>query len=278
MRPVPWLGRDPTKVTAWATANKGGGIWGVGGICTDGKDIFVVTGNTFQADHGWRGGNSVIRLQQGPVFTGETKDYWAPPNWRALDQTDTDMGGSGAMLIDLPGATPSEMVLALGKDGFAYLLNEKNLGGISEAVASDHISGSQIIQAAATYKTAKGTYVVFRGSDDVLTAFRIEAGGKPKIVEAWKVDQRGRGSPFVTTTGGHDDVIVWAVGSEGNGKLNGYKGDTGEVVFAGGGKSEVMKGTRRFNTGIVARGRIYFAADDKVYSFVPPAKAGSEKP
>ncbi|MBA3963794.1 MAG: hypothetical protein H0X40_18100 [Chthoniobacterales bacterium] len=60
--------------------------------------------------------------------------------------------------------------------------------------------------------------------------------------------------------------------------MNGYNGDTGEVVFAGGDKSDAMKGTRRFNTGIVARGRIYFAADDKVYAFALPAKAGAEKP
>jgi K319L-like, PKD domain len=38
-----------------------------------------------------------------------------------------------------------------------------------------------------------------------------------------------------------------------------------------GGPNELMANTRKWNTGIVARGRIYFAADNKVYAFaVPP--------
>ena len=259
--------QDPKKVSAWATENKGGGIWGVGGIASDGRDLFVVTGNTFNADHGWRGGNAVIRLQPGPVFSNAVKDYWAPPDWRTLDQQDIDMGGSGAVLIDLPGATPSALVLALGKDGKAYLLDRQNLGGITEAVATDHVSGSQIIQAAATYKTSKGTYVAFRGSDNVLKAFRIAAGKPPRIVDAWSVDQRGRGSPFVTTTNGSDNVIVWAAGAEGDERLHGYDGDTGAVIFDGGKESDKVPGLRRFSTGIVARGRIYLAGDDKVFAF-----------
>jgi hypothetical protein len=31
-----------------------------------------------------------------------------------------------------------------------------------------------------------------------------------------------------------------------------------------------MTGTRKWNTGIVARGRIYFAASNKVYAFAGP--------
>src|SRR5262249_6847991 len=40
--------------------------------------------------------------------------------------------------------------------------------------------------------------------------------------------------------------------------------------FSGGGASELMAGTRRFNTGIAARGRIYLANDSKVYAFTLP--------
>jgi hypothetical protein len=42
------------------------------------------------------------------------------------------------------------------------------------------------------------------------------------------------------------------------------------VVFTGGGANELMTGTRRFNTGIAARGRIYVANDSKVYAFTVP--------
>jgi hypothetical protein len=53
--------------------------------------------------------------------------------------------------------------------------------------------------------------------------------------------------------------------------LHGYDGDTGAVVYAGGGTNELMTGTRQGNTGMVARGRIYFGADNKVYAFQLPA-------
>jgi len=93
------------------------------------------------------------------------------------------------------------------------------------------------------------------------------------ITTAWSVSQIGRGSPFVTSTDGTNNMIVWVVGSEGDQRLHGYDGDTGAVVYAGGGVNELMIGTRKFNTGIVARGRIYIANDNKVYAFTVPVPA-----
>jgi hypothetical protein len=34
-------------------------------------------------------------------------DYWAPMNWITLDNGDIELGGTGALLMDVPGATPS---------------------------------------------------------------------------------------------------------------------------------------------------------------------------
>jgi hypothetical protein len=174
------------------------------------------------------------------------------------------------VLLDVPGATPSSLVLALGKDGNAYLVNRSNLGGVSTPVASLHVSNSAIIQAAATYRTNQDTYVAFRASSSTLSAFRINPTNPPTITSAWSVTQSGRGSPFVTSIDGTNNVIVWVVGAEGDQRMHGYDGDTGAVIFAGGGVNELMTGTRRFSTGIVARGRIYLGADNKVYAFFPP--------
>ena len=83
--------------------------------------------------------------------------------------------------------------------------------------------------------------------------------------------QSGRGSPWVTTIDGTNNTIVWVVGTGtgGDQRLHGYDGDSGAVIYAGGGNNELMTGTRQWNTGIAARGRIYFAADNKVYAFTP---------
>src|SRR5207249_5265012 len=110
---------DPSTVTAWAAATNagalGGAIWGVGGIASDGVNPFVTTGNTSGTGSNWSGGEAVIRFQPGPIFSGSPTDYWAPTNWLSLDQSDSDLGGSGPLLVDVPDATPSRLVVAMGK-------------------------------------------------------------------------------------------------------------------------------------------------------------------
>jgi len=263
---------DPTNVLAWATSANGGGCWGVGGVASDGTDVYIATGNTMGASE-WSGGEAVIRFQPGPIFSQQTSDYWAPSNWQSLDSNDLDLGGSGPVLVNAPGATPSSLVMALGKDGNAYLLNRANLGGVgAPLVEDDSISSASIVQAAATYQTTQGTYVVCNIDGDNLSALLIGASSPPTISTLWTASVDGRGSPFVTSTDGTNDVIVWGVGCEGSQRLYGFDGDTGEVIFSGGGANELMANTRRFNTGIVAHGHIYFAADNQVYAFIVPAQ------
>ena len=174
--------------------------------------------------------------------------------------------------MDVPGATPSALVVAFGKDGNGYLLDRNYFGGISDPVASSHLSDISITQAAATYRTNQGTYVALRASrGSMLSAFRITATNPPAIVSGWSVTRNGCGSPFVTSTDGRTNTIVWVVGTQGDQRLHGYDGDTGAVVYAGGGANELMAGTHSYpTTGIAARGRIYVATDNKVYAFIVP--------
>jgi len=259
---------NPSDVHGWATTAIGGGIWGHSGVASDGTNMFVITGNTFNTGGNWMGGEAIIRLQAGPTWTGMPTDYWAPVNWFALDNGDTDLGGVSAMLIDVPGATPSQLVLALGKDSNAYLLNRNNLGGITSPVAVLNVGGAVRGQSAATYQTSQGTYFVFRLGSSSIKAYKITATSPPTIVPAWSVTQNGQGSPWVTTTDGTNNAIVWVVGAQGDGQLHGYDGDTGAVIYAG---TDVMTGTRKWNSGMVARGSIYVANDNRVYAFRIPA-------
>ena len=170
-------------------------------------------------------------------------------------------------MIDVPGATPSQLVLALGKDSNAYLLNRNNLGGIALPVTQANVGGINRGTSAVTYRTSQGTYFAFHNDENTIRAYRITATNPPTIAFAWSMSQSGRGSPWVTTTDGTNNVIVWVAGVGGDQQLHGYNGDTGAVIYAGGGANELMTGTRQFNTGMVARGRIYFGADNKVYAF-----------
>src|SRR5437867_9625830 len=270
---------NPSNVGAWATTAVGGGIWGHGGVASDGTNMFVVTGNTFNTGGIWMGGEAIIRLQAGPTWTGQPTDYWAPTNWLSLDNSDTDLGGVSATVIDVPGATPSQLVLALGKDGNAYLVNRNNLGGIVAPVAQANVSG--VVNrgtSAVTYHTSQGTYFAFHNDGNAVSAYKVTAANPPTIVSGWSVGQSGRGSPWVTTTDGTNNFIVWVVGVQGDQRLHGYNADTGAVIYAGGGANELMSGTRQWNTGMVARGRIYFGADNKVYAFRLPAGTPTPTP
>jgi hypothetical protein len=275
---------NPASVTAWAagtnTGTHGGAIWGVGGIASDGNNPFVITGNTFDTGGTWDGGEAVIRFQPGPIFSGDPSDFWAPTNWfDNLDQFNLDLGSSGPLLVDVPGATPSSLIVAMGKDGKAYLLDRSNLGGITAPVDSASVSDSiiDILNAAATYRTNLGTYVAFRGTGHSLATFRITATSPPTIdFPVWSVPGNECGSPFVTSTDGTNNMIVWVVGSGGDQRLHGYDGDTGAVIHA---DNDFISGTHSYSTtGIAARGRIYVAGDNKVYAFTVPGGTPSPTP
>jgi hypothetical protein len=83
------------------------------------------------------------------------------------------------------------------------------------------------------------------------------------MTTAWCGAVRGRGSAMVTTTDGHSAPIVWIPGAEGDNRLHGFKGDTGEELFA----SEALAGLRRFQTVIATHDRLYVGADGRVYAF-----------
>ena len=269
---------NPLTVGGWATTAIGGGIWGHGGVASDGTNMFVVTGNTFNTGGNWMGGEAIIRLQDGPIFTGQPTDYWAPTNWLSLDNGDTDLGGVSATVVDVPGANPSQLVLALGKDGNAYLVNRNNLGGIGGTVYQANVMGINRGTSAVTYHTSQGTYIAFHNDAGTIRAYKITATSPPQITFAWSQNQTGRGSPWVTTTDGASNFIVWVAGVAGDQRLHGYDGDTGAVIYAGGGANELMTGTRQWNTGIVARGRIYFGADNKIYAFKLPTGTPTPTP
>jgi hypothetical protein len=258
---------SPSQVTAWATSGLGGGVWAPSGIASDGSALYLATGNTIGASS-WVGGEAVIRLAPGPLFSGQGADYFAPSTWRSLDASDIDLGSSGVALIDMPGASPAKLAAALGKDGALYLLARDNLGGIGTALYSARVSSEEIINVSAVYTTSSGTYLAFRGSgvgcparqSGDLVALQITP---PTARVAWCAPAQGRGSPMVTQSGGA--TAVWSLGAQGDGRLHAYAGDNGAPL----GQSDAMGSIRAFNTPIAAKGRVYVGGDDAVYALVP---------
>jgi len=251
----------------WSTETTGGGSWGQSGVAFDGTSMFVTTGNVFGSSTSWGGSEAVIRLPATLTNPTQDADFFAPTNWQFLDHHDLDLGGTSAIPIDAPVAA---RVLALGKDGNAYLLNRENLGGIGHQIAMTQVSTNKIKTAMATYPGAGAAMVAFEGQGAAcpsgqsgnLVMLRVTPSA---IATAWCASFNGSGAPIVTTTDGKANPIVWVVGAQGDGKLYGFRGTDGKLLAAVAGGSAPIQG---FQTILWANGRFYVAADGAVYAFV----------
>lgn len=98
-----------------------------------------------------------------------------------------------------------------------------------------------------------------------VTALSISGGAQPAIKTAWRVKLYGQGAPIVTTSDAQADPIVWIIGAEGDQKLHGFRGDTGQEIFTSG----KLDGLRHYVTILAAAGRLYFAGDGRLFAFGP---------
>ena len=272
---------NPQSPTGWHTTGAKGGIWGPGALPTDGTSVFPITGNTAVSGNTWGGGEAVFRLGAGPTFSGKTADYYAPSNWKDMDNKDQDLGGASNVVFDMPAAPTPHLVLVGGKDSNLYLLNRDNLGGLSDAGAGSEllkqsIATSEIKGAPAVYTTSQGTYVAFHiengkgvgcpnNAAGNLVAVKITTGaGGFKATVAWCTGESGLGSPMVTTTDGTANPIVWAASDH----LYAYDGDTGAKIVDGT-KTAMGSSVQGWNTPIAAKGRIAVGVNGQLYVFTP---------
>jgi hypothetical protein len=255
----------------WATTATKGGIWAQAGIASQGKSLFVTTGNTSGATN-WGEGEAIIRLRAGLAQSSKKADYFSPANWHTLDSEDADLGGTMAVPINAPyNGTEAPRMLALGKDGNGYLVARNYLGGIGGKAFMLPLANSSIITAAAVYATPSVTLVSFTASSPKvcsgsgLVTLNVAGGGTTPITTAWCAAFNGRGAPIVTTTDGTSSPIVWVTGAEGDNELHAFDGLTGASVFSGTGTT--MTGLHHFSTLMAAGGKLYVGADNTVYAF-----------
>jgi hypothetical protein len=268
--------QNPSDIVAWSTTARKGGIWAQGGIASDGARLIFATGNTAGAMR-WGGGEAVFRLGPDLAQSGRTQDFFAAKNWPALDAGDVDLGATAPLPLDVPtGRRVQRLVLALGKDARAYLLDRDDLGGIGGALLSEPVAMHSIGTAPAAFPAADGVMVAFWGAgtrcpvqrpNDALTVLKVRAGVPPKLATTWCGALSGLGAPMVTTTDGRSNPIVWILGAEGDNRLHGFRGDTGATLFGGGGPADLLTGLHHFQTLIATHDRLYVGADGRVYAF-----------
>jgi hypothetical protein len=268
-----------TKAQDASGAGAGVGIWSPLGLASDGTSIYFATGNTkdtYPTDWTMANSEGVFRLPTSLAFSlADKTSYFAPPDWNPLDHSDTDISGSGVLLLDLPGAAKPHLAVVLGKDTKMYILDRTNLGGAAVTPPfSGSVAASEIINAPSVYTTTKATWVTFKapcpgGGPSTVNAVQITNAAKAGM--AWCANVQGGGSPVVSTTGNGQNTVVWWVSTEGEGvtgdyKLYGFDGDSGMKLVA----TAAMVSVRRFVSPIVAKGHVYVATDSRLYSFITP--------
>lgn len=257
----------PRPVAAWETRGLKGGIWAPGGISAADGALFFTTGNTEGAQQ-WADGEGVFRLGPDLAHTANPHDFFAPANWKTLDHEDLDMSGVGPLPIDFPDG--ARRLLALGKDGMAYLLNRDDLGGIGGQIALLRVAGIPIITGPAFFPGEGRTLVAYQARRAVCPGGGTGAGiaaiavTATTIAPAWCAPLDGRGAPIVTTLDGHSNPIVWVAGAEGDDRLHGFRGDTGQPLYT---SPEAVSGLRHFVTILAAEGRLYLAGDGRITAF-----------
>jgi len=157
-----------------------GSVWqaGMGLAADDAGNIYAMTGNgTFDADTGGSDyGNSLLKLRPKPGTLGVV-DYFTPYNQAALNEHDTDLGASGALLV--PGTT---LIMGGGKNGWLYLTHRDNLGHIhagadSQIAQTFQMTPGNIHGAPVYWNGPNGPQVYIWPEYDHLKAMKF-AGGK----------------------------------------------------------------------------------------------------
>jgi PQQ-like domain len=272
------IGLDPPQLlNAWATRAPKGGIWAPAGLSAADDSLFFATGNT-EGARSWGDGEGVFRVGPDLAHLTDPRDVFVPANWKQLDEDDLDLGGVTPLPLTVPGS-PNPLLLAFGKDGNGYLLNRANLGGFGGALAVYRAARGTIITAAAAYPLAGAMRVAYQANGVTcpngrrtsgIGSLTVTMGGSNELQSAWCARLDGQGAPIVTTTDGSAEPIVWAVGAEGDDRLHGFRGDTGEEIYKGGGSGDVTAGLRHFATILVAGGRFFVAGDGRMFAFDLP--------
>ncbi len=286
----------------------GAGIWQSGaGLTSDGPGTMLLsTGNGGAPSEPTPGdnppadlGESIVRLEVQPGGSLKAVDFFAPFNASSLDEWDADFASGGVTALPEEYFGTSEiprLAVAVGKDGYVYLLNRENLGGIGQGPSG----GDEVVQKIGPYggvwsrpgvwpgehgwvyiPTASGGKSASGSSGDLqVYAYGLSAHGEPRLsLQGTSKEAFGfsSGAPIITSNGTNPDSalvwIVWAPNGSGEGaQLRAYNPIPvhGEPVLRW---SAPIGTSAKFATPGVGPGRLYVGTrDGHVLAFGSPVK------
>ena len=213
--------------TMWSDAaqgnSAGGGIWmSGGGLVSDGPGtMLLTTGNGISAGDTPNGtipgdtppadlGESVVRLDVQSNGNLQAVDFFAPYDAPALDGNDLDFGsGSPVALPSQYFGTSSipDLAVAVGKEGYVYLLNRNDLGGEGEgpsgtdAAVGRYGPNGGVWSSPAVWPGDGGWIYIPTASGSA------SSGGSTGFMDAYQYGLTGSGVPTLSLAGHSSDAF-----------------------------------------------------------------------
>jgi hypothetical protein len=267
---------NPSHVGGWATkpgtgvTNSRSGIWGSGGLASDGTGVFGATGDTT-----WAGGlpamhngdsQELVRVTGMGQLTRNEANVFVPPEWSLWDHNpqggaDLDFGASTPAFVPLPsGSSPPSLLIAPAKAGRVFVLNGADLsagtypnaGGQLADIVVSGTGGETVYTAPTIYTSASGLHATINvgggappagaggcpgtrpTNQEVVISLALKPGQSPVATIAWCTGNQWGGGhmnyPPISTT--TDGVSADAlVWFMSAGQLEVVDGDSGMPVF-----------------------------------------------
>jgi hypothetical protein len=284
---------NPTHVGGWATQSSRSGIWGSGGLASDGTYVFGVTGDTTSTPRNASDSQEVVRVTGLAQFTRSEASVFVPTEWSGWDKPagDLDFGASTPAYVALPaGSNPPGLLVAPAKAGRVYLLNGADLsagsyptpGGELANLVVASTTAESVYTAPTIYSSASGLHAAINvgvnpancptgtpKSNEMIVSILIQPGKTPIAQEVWCAPNAGGGHvnypPISTTTDGASaNALVWYVNGS---QLTVVDGDTGKQVFTTTGAA--CNGVPSMSFPIAAKNRIVVSALGHLCSWSP---------
>ncbi len=253
---------NPAQVAGWATESARSGIWGSGGLASDGTSVFGVTGDTTSVARNASDSQEVVRVTGMASFTRSAANVFVPTEATGWDKpkADLDFGASTPAYVPLPaGSNPSALLVAPAKAGRVFFLDGTNLsagtydptartagGSLADVVVSG-TDGETVYTSPTIYSSSSGLHATINvggggagcpaatpNSQEMIVSTLIAPGKTPIAKVIWCAPVKAGGGhmnfpPISTTTDGMSaNALVWFI--EGS-QLAAVDGDSGSRLL-----------------------------------------------
>jgi hypothetical protein len=261
-------------------------IWmsGYGLAADDSGNIVFVTGNS---DYSGSTYDGVTNIQESTIEVSSDLttivDLFTPSDQGYLDETDSDFGSGGVLVLpDQPGSTP-HLAVAAGKDGNMYFMNEDDLGGYS--TTGNNVLGTYQIGGCWCGESyyvdpSDGLARVVSSGGNVVDVWKLETSPTPSLTNVTHSPglSTGQNGGFFTSvsSNGTANPIIWALARPTSTKppamlLYAFNPESGKKLmtqlFKTGGGSWPNQGGDSNQVPMIANGMVYVASDKQLKIF-----------